>query len=315
MPARPSAYTCQSPVLLIAFNRPDETRQVFENIRKGRVKKLYLALDGPRPGNLDDVEKQKEIRAIFDQVDWDCEVHTRYSEKNYGCGMGPYHAIRWAMEQEEYLIILEDDCVPSLGFFRLCDSVLPRYRNDTRISTVSGQNLRAGLQRNDDSYYFCRYGHSWGWATWRRVFEWYDFDMKTWPEFRDKGFMHDCFDTKDEVKYWTNVFQRHYTDFKEHSWDAQFMFAILQQCGLAIMPSKNLVTNIGIEGVHNKEKKYCHFIPGDDDYTVEKHPRFVVRNRTYDHWDFYNNYYRNKRLDRRIKRKFMKILRALGVVG
>ena len=100
----------EAPVLLITFNRPDYTLQVVEKIRQAKIKKLYIANDGPREGNMDDQKAREEIKNIIDSIDWDCEVHTLFQEKNLGCGWGPANAITWAFENEDRLIILEDDC-------------------------------------------------------------------------------------------------------------------------------------------------------------------------------------------------------------
>ena len=68
----------EAPVLLIVFNRPDTTKQVLENIRRAKPKKLYVSADAPRPNNGDDFVNCKKAREIVKQVDWDCEVQYRF---------------------------------------------------------------------------------------------------------------------------------------------------------------------------------------------------------------------------------------------
>ena len=89
-------------------------------------------------------------------------------------------------------IILEDDCVPNPTFFRFCQEMLDRYRHDQRIGMISGDNFQFGRRRNDDSYYFSKYVHVWGWASWRdRWVGSYDVTMARWPRIRDEGWLVD----------------------------------------------------------------------------------------------------------------------------
>jgi hypothetical protein len=160
------------------FRRPDFTSRVFEQIRNVRPARLYIAADGPRSGREGEQQLCIETRAIIEQIDWDCELKTLFREKNLGCKMAISSAIDWFFEQEEEGIILEDDCLPNQSFFRFCDTMLEKYRNDDRIRHISGCNLQHGKKWGTASYYFSNLTHAWGWANWRRVWKDYDRDLK-----------------------------------------------------------------------------------------------------------------------------------------
>ena len=177
-----SDFQLTTPVAFLIFNRPDTTARVFEAIRQAKPPKLLVVADGPRPDRPDDVEKCKAARAIIDRVDWACEVLTNYSDLNLGCGKRPATGITWVFEQVEEAIIFEDDCLPHPSFFRFCEELLNYYRHDERIMVISGNNFQFGRNRTDDSYYFSRYNHIWGWASWRRAWEYFDYDLKLWPK-------------------------------------------------------------------------------------------------------------------------------------
>ena len=167
-----------TPVLFIIFNRVETTKRVFEAIRNVRPLKLYVAADGPRPGNDADKVNCDEVRKIIDDVDWPCEIKTLFQDQNLNCGRAPSTAITWFFEHEEEGIILEDDCLPSTSFFRFCHELLAYYRHDNRVMHIGGNNFLEGWQKDPDySYYFSRSGHIWGWATWRRAWQTFDFDM------------------------------------------------------------------------------------------------------------------------------------------
>lgn len=157
-------------VMMLFFNRPEPLRQVFEAVRQARPSRLFLVQDGPRPDRPDDMEKVLACRAVVEQVDWPCQVFRNYSEENLGCDHREYTGISWCFAQTDRLIILEDDCAPTLSFFRLCEDLLERYRDDSRVYSISGFN-RMGVYDSPYDYVFSKTNAGWGWATWKRVWD------------------------------------------------------------------------------------------------------------------------------------------------
>ncbi len=232
-------------VLFLIFNRPDTTKQVFEAIRQAKPPRLYVAADGPRDSRSGEDEKVKAVRdSVMDHIDWDCEFKTLFREKNLGCKYAVSSGINWFFENEEMGIVLEDDCFPHPSFFRFCEELLERYREDERIGIISGDNFQFGKRRTQDSYYFSRYTHIWGWASWRRTWQKYDVGMKLWPTIKEGGWLSDILQNKKQVKYWQNIFEAVYNN-KIDTWDYQLNFACWINATLNIMPSDNLVSNIG----------------------------------------------------------------------
>jgi hypothetical protein len=142
------------PVLLIIFNRLESTKKVFREIAKAKPRQLFVAADGPRPNHPEDIEKCRLTRAVIDEVDWECDVHKNYSDVNLGCGQRPATGISWVFEHEERAIILEDDCVPHLTFFRFCEELLERFHDDERVMQICGNNFQFGRKRTRYSYFF-----------------------------------------------------------------------------------------------------------------------------------------------------------------
>ena len=128
---------CEAPVLLIAFNRPNTTREVFESIRKVRPEKLYVAIDGPRHYKQGESDVCEQVIEITKNVNWKCETKYLIREKNLGCKYGVSGAISWALENEESVIVIEDDIVPVSSFFYFAEALLEKYKNDERIAMIS----------------------------------------------------------------------------------------------------------------------------------------------------------------------------------
>jgi hypothetical protein len=237
-------YRCKSPVAFLVFNRPETTRRVFAEISKARPGKLLVVSDGPRTDRPDEARLCAEVRKIIEGVDWDCDILTNYADENLGCARRISSGIDWVFENVDEAIFLEDDCLPEPSFFRFCDEMLKRFRNNEQIMAISGDNFQFGSRHSTFSYYFSRYVHVWGWASWRRAWNFYDVHMSLWPELNQNGWLQKLFENKRDVAYWEKVFDLAYQG-KTGTWDYQWLFACWQQSGLSVIPSVNLISNIG----------------------------------------------------------------------
>jgi hypothetical protein len=301
----------KTPIVFIIFKRADTTAKVFEVIRQVKPSKLLVIADGPRCDRPEEAEKCAATRAIIDRVDWDCEVIKNYADTNIGCGKRIATGLDWVFENVEEAIILEDDCVPEITFFRFCQELLEKYRDDKRIGSICGQNFQFGRNQTEDSYYFSRYSHMWGWATWRRAWQHFDFEMKLWPEVKQKKLLNDWFNDTQAVKNWNKTFQRAY-DGTMNCWDFQWIFACWMQSSLSILPSVDLVSNIGFgqDSTHTDEE-IVRIITQPIQFPLQ-HPSYLVRNIKADNYtqktifNYYNLYnslkYRIKLLSRFIQK-------------
>ena len=230
-------------ILFIVFNRLDTTKQVFEQIRKVKPLKLYIASDGPR----NEKEKGKVIAVrdfIMNNIDWECEVKTRFRDKNLGVGFGPNDAIDWFFSQEEDGIILEDDCLPSLSFFTFCKELLDMYKDNKKIGVIQGFNPFP-KENYPYSYFFSKYDLKWGWATWRDRWQYQDMFTKDWPSIKNSDFLDKVSNGKKLVKlYWESVFDEIHT-YPHLAWDTQFTYQMLKRGLLTIVPKRNIILNIG----------------------------------------------------------------------
>ncbi len=239
-----NSWKVSSPVALIIFNRPHVTERVFAEIARARPSQLLVVADGPRPDKRGEDRKCAATREIIERVDWDCIVLKNYSEINLGCKMRVSSGIDWVFEQVPEAIILEDDCVPHPTFFRFCDTLLDYYRESDRVGMISGNNFLAPQSGCQDSYYFSRYNHIWGWASWRRAWQLYDRNMADWPDYKHSGQIRKIFPSLHERLFWTGKFDKTWRG-QIDTWDYQWSFALWKAGLLTALPCFNLVSNIG----------------------------------------------------------------------
>jgi hypothetical protein len=234
----------KSPILFIVFNRIETTKKVFAEIKKYKPEKLYLASDGPRFGNLSELQSVLEVRDFLNSnIDWDCEVKTKFSKENLGCKYGPQSAISWFFENEEYGIILEDDCLPSESFFPYCEELLDKYADDTRVYGISGVNFHSQIPL-EDSYYFSSFFFTWGWATWKDRWENH---LKIIDSFYEYA-LHKDIDSIISNKYVrSSLLNNAIMSYEDEldAWDYIWHFSCAVNNGLIAHPSKNLIQNIG----------------------------------------------------------------------
>lgn len=252
-------FVLNTPVLLIIYCRLDTTKEVFEKIREARPRKLYIASDGPKEGATEDMKRRiMETRDwVVSNVDWDCEVFTDFAEKNMGCRLRPSSAISWVFEHEETAIILEDDIVPDISFFRYCQEMLLKYQNDDRIMTISGYKAVDDFEITTD-YFFSFFSPIWGWATWKRAWEKYDVNVPFWPEVKKKKLLKQYFRYA-TVKCMERDFDSVYSN-RIDSWAYQWLLTRIAYNGLGIVPKHNLIRNIGFESelaTHTSGEKMC----------------------------------------------------------
>jgi hypothetical protein len=270
-------------VALIIFNRPETTRVVFEVVRRAKPQRLFVIADGPRPHVEGEADRCRMAREIVDQgIDWPCDVRRNYSTVNLGCRLRPPSGLDWVFQQVGHCIILEDDCVPHPSFFPYCQSLLERYRDDTRVMLISGDNFQFGRQRTPYSYYFSSLVHIWGWATWSRAWQKYDRDIKLWPEVKRAGWLQDILGDKHQARYWTGRFDAIVAGL--NTWDFQWIFSCWMNSGMCILPAVNLVSNIGFhrDATHTTEAGLLANQSVEEMIFPLVHPPYMIRDRAAD---------------------------------
>lgn len=288
----------ETPIAFIIFNRPDTTQRVFDEIKKAQPKKLFVIGDGAR--NEEEIKIVEKTRKIIDQVDWNCEVYKNYSNKNLGCKIRVSSGIDWFFENVEQGIILEDDCLPSRSFFWFCEELLEKYKDEEKVTMISGDNFQDGIQRGGASYYFSLFNHIWGWATWKRAWKYYDVKMKDYPDFKKENRVNNFWENPIVRKYWINIFNNVYKN-KIDTWDYQWTYAMWKQGGLSIIPNVNLIKNIGFgsEATHTKTDKSGKMVLDTSEIVSLMHPKLIIQDKEADEYST-NRFGINKPIQKKI---------------
>lgn len=296
-----------TPVVFICFNRPMITKKTFSQIKTIKPKELFLIMDGPRPKNRNDLINCKKVKHIISKINWRCKVHKNFSKINLGLKTRIVSGLNWVFSKVDKAIILEDDCYAKKDFFYFCETLLNYYKRNKNVSMITGNNFQQHIT-NSSSYYFSKYSHVWGWATWKRSWKLYSDNNVSISKFiKSDAFKKFC-PINDEQEYWMKMFEQ-IKKGQLQSWAYYFLLNIWKYKGLTVTPNYNLVENLGI----NNELS-THKIDNSLRISLTKnklkkpliHPKNQFINSDIDKLVFYKIYYKNFQL--RVKYKLKKII-------
>lgn len=274
------------PVLINVFAREEMTAKILDRLSEWKPERLYVAADGPRVGRVDEVEKCKAVRSLFDShVNWPCQVFRRFRSKNMGCNEAIPDALDWFFGEVESGIVLEDDTLPECDFQRFASELLERFRDDERVMMISARNEQFVTSNSPSSYSFSAYGGIWGWASWRRAWKKRHELPDRIDEFLAKKLMANSVSSRG-CKRRIELFNYH--NQSSHSgwaWDLDWYFVRALNSGLSCVPNINLSRNIGFGSgathTHDVNDPRATLDTGTLLFPL-RHPNAVVQDRDYD---------------------------------
>ncbi len=305
----------ESAVLFVTFARPDYARQTFDAIKKAKPKKFYFYSNKGRVDKPDELKRNDQVRAFIDEIDWDCDLKIYFREEYVDVYTSLWGAYDWVFDNEEQAIILEEDCLPSLAFFDFCDQLLPKYKDDQRVWVISGNNFIEGYNPNGYDYIFTRYPYQYGWASWRS--RWVNLERKAipWNEMINYDLFYQLFPSKKQAKYQIEKESKIISFIKNKpAWDYIFGLNIKMNGGFGIVPTINLVSNIGLIGEHNSGNHSVFHVKhtsNEESYMIKNEPIFILPDYKYDQFFFKKIYLSNTFIHKRLKRKIIKLFKII----
>lgn len=275
-------------VLILFFNRPEPLKAVFSQVKKARPSKLFLYQDGPR--NEKDMPGILACREVVKDIDWECEVQQLYQEKNYGCDPSNYNAQRWAFSYVDKCIVFEDDSIPSVSFFSFCKELLDRYEHDSRIYMIAGFNPEEVTKGVSSDYFFSTTFSIWGWASWKRVIDQWDEAYSFLDDAENMNLLKNVIKTRKYRTDFVPMCLQHRRLGKAY-YETIFHASILFNSGLSIVPTRNMINNLGATAGSTHYGNSNQLLPKgfrriftmkryEVDYPL-KHPHYVIENTEY----------------------------------
>ena len=228
--------TMSHPVVLFLFKRPVASQNLLNKIVRENIKKIYIFIDGPKKisdSNL--INQTIKIVKKFKKHHKNINFIISISKKNLGLQQSITRGLNKVFKTESAAIILEDDCLPSSDFFNFINQILNKYKNNHQVMSVTGSGVG---KTSRFSYDFSRYQQCWGFGTWKRAWKLYDPSLSQLKPLT-----------------WKDIYMRHYFNTMLHltkvgqvkSWAFKWSYAHFINHSLAIIPSGNLIKNIGFD--------------------------------------------------------------------
>ena len=230
--------------ILFTYNRPWHTERVIKALAKNTVlpEQLFIFHDG-----LKKEEHRTEwllVKELILRVDF-CSVNVIESKENKGLAKSIVEGINYVFEKYDAVIVLEDDCIPAVGFMAFMQDAFYKYQNSQRVYCISGYSWPMDLKKDEFDAYFTGRISSWGWGTWKDRWQQYEMDncildnvmsnvagsrnLATWGKDLDVMF-------RDRLKG------------KNDSWAVYFALLVIKNDGLCLAPYDALIQNIGFDG-------------------------------------------------------------------
>ena len=302
------------PILLLTWKREKEIGLIINKLRKINAVNIYVNSDGYKLKEHNKKEKDKILKtrnAIIKNINWECKLNLNFNNNNLGCKDSVINAINWFFKNEPYGIILEEDCIPNESFFYFCAHLLDKYINYENISCITGVNFQNGQKTTNSSYYFSKYNHCWGWATWKKSWELFDKNMTFWPLMKSQNsWIIDNSMSQEERNYWENIFDISYNNGID-SWAYPWLASLWYANKLTVTPEKNLVSNVGFDGLATHTKNRFSNSANQKTYILKNiidNPLIEV-NLKADRYTFQNHF--SESYDRNIFEKFSKKIKLL----
>jgi hypothetical protein len=250
-----------APIVLFVFNRPEHTRKTLEALKENHLSNesvLFVFSDAPKEGK--DIKKVKEVRKTVDNIEGFKNVHVKKRDQNYGLANNIINGVTEVINQFNAAIVLEDDLVTSPAFLTYMNHLLNFYNNHNKVFSITGFNYSKKILKIPSDYtydvYFNPRPASWGWATWKNVWNKVDWEMKDFNNFKKDRKKQRAFNKTGADK--TEMLFRQISG-KIDSWAIRWDYHHFKKDGLCVYPIESYIQNIGLDGSGRHSQKTNKF--------------------------------------------------------
>lgn len=202
-----------APIALFVYNRPSHTQITLNALAlnvESKDSELFIFCDGEKE-NCSDLEKEnvKLVRIIVQNEIRFKKTNIIYQTSNIGLANSIIGGVNKVINEFGKVIVLEDDILPSLGFLSYMNEALNLYETDDNVGCIHAWNYHLNTEKYKTSTFFLKGADCWGWGTWKRAWNYFNYDSsflletiqnnKMEFEFNRKGTHHYVSMLKDQI--------------------------------------------------------------------------------------------------------------------
>lgn len=275
-----------APIVLFVYNRPKHTLDVLEALSKNDLADqsiLYIFADG---FNVDSSERTisdiNEVRTIIRKKQWCQEVIIKEAKQNKGLANSVIDGVTEIIDKYGKVIVLEDDLIPSHYFLNFMNKALDLYQEDKNIFQISGFSFPVKGIKSENGCYFLPLTSTWGWATWKRVWDNIDFECNDFKILKKDKKLAYRFNFNGAYNY-KKMFLKQMESDKVNSWGIRFYWNAFKQNALILFPDRSLILNNGWDNSGRHKDNYGVFPINnwEDNYKIFNFPDSLFQNKNH----------------------------------
>jgi hypothetical protein len=230
-------------IAVFAFRRPDLLRLTLQSLERADgfgTLPVYLFSDAPRSTHASDIGLVGEVRALLSAWSAQHDATLYESSRNLGLRKSIVEGVTRILGNHDSVIVIEDDIVVSRCFLAFMAQALEGCRNRDDIMQVSGYFVPhdehlppVGLVRSPGS---------WGWATWRRAWNYYVDDAELLLE-QVRHTDTAAFDFGGSYAFLEALEKN--SDGRLDTWAVRWYASMWLRGGYAVYPALSMTRNIG----------------------------------------------------------------------
>jgi hypothetical protein len=241
-----------APVLILAYNRPDQIRGLIDSMRPYGPKSVLIGVDGPKDTAIDREKVRKVVEAV-EGIEWTDDIQILERKSNLGLRLAVPDAVTWAISKAGRVIVVEDDVRVSKDFFPYMNYCLDKFANEERFGHISGYNPVPAkfITHPQFRYRTSLFPESYAWATWDRAWSKYEDDL-SWAKKSNLEALRELTGSLQAAVVW----KINFSDAESgaiSTWAYRWLASLWKNKLLSISPNVNLVDYRGqTEGTHTK---------------------------------------------------------------
>jgi hypothetical protein len=243
-----------APIILFVYNRPEHTRRTIESLQKNKFSgesDLFIYADGPRQPEHE--QAVKEVQDYLATITGFKKIEIKKRDKNFGLASNIIDGVTDIVNQFNKIIVLEDDMILSAHFLEFMNEALLKYENIEEVISIHGYCVPIDYPH---STFFLRGADCWGWATWRRGWQYFNQDsVYLLNQLKQKKLFYD-FDFNGHYDY-SGMLKKQITG-EVDSWAIRWYASAYLNNKLTLYSSHSLVQNIGGDGSGTHEQNADH---------------------------------------------------------
>ncbi|GGH09469.1 glycosyltransferase [Sphingobacterium alkalisoli] len=235
-----------APIILFVYNRPHHTERTLDFLEKNTLAQnsdVYIYSDAAKSEN--DRDLVIKVRNLIKKPRLFKSVTIVERKENWGLSENVINGVSSVIDRYDKVIVFEDDLESSPLALEYFNTTLDLYEHEPKVMQISGYNLPLKDVINLPDAFFFRVVNSWGWATWKRAWDFFEGDINKLTKDLTKSDIYE-FSIEGKENFWKQV--KEFKHGKINSWAIRWYLSVFKQKGLVLYPRYSFIQNIGTDG-------------------------------------------------------------------